>query len=940
VTSFDPERIPAAAPAVSVIIAVYNDADNLPIAIESVLNQSLFNVEVIVVDDCSTDSSPEVARRFGAAESRVKVYSTDANSGGAGAPRNIGLANARGEFVMFLDSDDELERHACFNLLRTAKRTGVSLVMGQTKRRHLKDGRVAGWHARLYSTRRVVESIEDDPDLAIDTNSVAKLYRRQWLDEHGLKFPEDIHYEDMVFTALVFSKIGAIAVIPEIVYWWHIYPETVRKSITHQRDDTRSLDFRVEALRRIFGALGTSERPNLEARLQLKVLRHDARVYLNDIADGAREAHARALLERLAPLVATVSEQAFAKIDLAERLAMAAVLVQRTDLVREAMFMARGKADMVGAVSEVAPGVAVWHQEVFEGTQHHDLALSLATFDGAEIADVPWPVWRPQPFVTRVSRVAGGRLRVTGEIQDPWGHYRNLENASWRLRLFERAGLRRTFAYPVTVDSRPDQPVVTWHADIELNFVADPNNLQRLSVRIDVESGSVIKTNAVQIHKVAAKKLRRPVQQFASRLGGVRYEPYVTVEKTLALRPSPVGRQRRRLRSLLKPFFWAAMLPARFRNEEIADTDSRVFRNAMRIAQLAPLRNRVLVEAHMGRSSFDSPGAIGRELEKMTPSIDVQWSAARGSAWAAGMENVAVRHTWKYAFALATSKFVVDNQTLPGYFKKRKRQTYVQTWHGIPLKRMGFDEPRFQRADESARQDLRRKVSYWDYLSCPSKYFAEVFVPAYGVKATLLPQGTPRNDKLVAGRGDRAAAKSRLGLSPDRKIVLYAPTFRDGNRGKVEVNLDLDEWVEAMSDDVQLVVRSHYLNRIRVPRHLRRHIVDLSEVGDAADVMLAADVLVTDYSSIMFDYVQLDRPVVIYGYDVDAYSSSIRGTYFDIEAEAPGQFVRTQSELMDALTGDYESDEFTERRRAFRQKFAGIEPGNATRSTIAEVWNV
>src|SRR3954465_13433262 len=118
-------------PDISVIVIVYNDAERLPVAVNSVLNQPKSNLEAVIVDDASTDTSFEVALRLASENpNRVRAVRLEENSGACGRPRNVGLRHVRGEYVMFLDSDDTLERHACQTMYSTAVKTQADFVSG------------------------------------------------------------------------------------------------------------------------------------------------------------------------------------------------------------------------------------------------------------------------------------------------------------------------------------------------------------------------------------------------------------------------------------------------------------------------------------------------------------------------------------------------------------------------------------------------------------------------------------------------------------------------------------------------------------------------------------------------------------------------------------------------------------------------------------------
>ena len=225
------------------------------------------------------------------------------------------------------------------------------------------------------------------------------------------------------------------------------------------------------------------------------------------------------------------------------------------------------------------------------------------------------------------------------------------------------------------------------------------------------------------------------------------------------------------------------------------------------------------------------------------------------------------------------------------------------------------------------------RAAQWDGLISPCDYFEETFVRAYRYEGELLRGGTPRNDVLVHEAEKRVDYKRKLGLPLDRTIVLYAPTFRAVTSPatvKPGEALDVREWVEALGDKTYLLVRAHYLDRVHVPRALHQYALDVSHVPDVNMVYLAADVLVTDYSSVMFDFATLRRPMAFYAYDLDEYMSADRGTYFDLTEEVPGPVVHTFSDLLETvrtLRIDEVKDSAAYDR--FVRRYCGDEDGSA-----------
>lgn len=266
------------------------------------------------------------------------------------------------------------------------------------------------------------------------------------------------------------------------------------------------------------------------------------------------------------------------------------------------------------------------------------------------------------------------------------------------------------------------------------------------------------------------------------------------------------------------------------------------------------------------------------------------------------------------AFAVAGTW--VSSSILPQHLVPRAGQRYVQTWHGTPLKRIGLDV-----VDDTATamngkseiehryRDEGRKVT-WFLSSSPftTRCFASAFDLPTGPGSPLVETGMPRNDALAAATPeDVAAARERLGLPSGARVILYAPTWRDDQHqardGYVYRNpLDLRALMADLGPETVLLFRAHYL----VARTLDLdafgdRVRDVSGVDEINEIFLAADVLVTDYSSAYFDYALLGRPMIFFMYDLEHYRTRLRGFYLPIES-VPGPIVTTQEELTAELT--------------------------------------
>lgn len=926
------------APVMSVVIAAYNDKEHLPDAMMSVLNQTLRAIELIVVDDASTDGTYETAKAIALTDDRVQVLRMEKNTGGAGAPRNRGISAAVGEYVTFLDSDDHLERHACANLARAGLRDGSDVVLGKVRRFDVKTQKASGWYHRLFIEPRTLDSVEEFPDIAMDT-SISKACRREFLEQNVLTFPEDIHYEDLVFAAEVYQSAKKITLITDITYIWNLYPEATRKSITHQRDSINNLDFRIEALNRIFTAID-AQHPLFHRQLLKKVIVHDAQLYVNDIVDLHNDEFALQIIDRLIPLLNQVPIEIIQELEFQRRLIVAAVLSKSPKLIREAMETLRLESDISGDLSE-ANQQYIWEREAISANSDTALAISLVTFPKRDLDSIPWHQFRYRHTLLNMKRLGNNRLRIIGRTEDPINSLARLTDASWTVRIYERAGLRRFWTFPL--ESTFDEATRTyrWESTVSMPTIPDTATLPRMSVRIDITVGPARNIRPLIVtRRLKWKRFKLDPTGWHSWLFNSKYQPYATLNSALAFRPSPVNERRKQLRTGIKLVTYAHLLRERYRYDTSVKHESKFTRMAYALFRLLPMNPKtVLVETNMGQSPYDSPGEIRLELEKTSQlTVEQVRSDLAGSTTGFG-SNVVRKNSWQYYHRLATSKYLIDNQTLPRFYKKRAGQIYVQTWHGIPLKKMGLDQFSNQVVSKAKIEEFREKNSYWDYLTTPSLYFAKVFTRAFETSAKALPTGSPRNDRLVnPNPATVTAARTAIGVDFDRKSVLYAPTFRDGHRGPVALELDLDLWVQEMADQYQLLLRPHYLNSISVPRHLRQHVIDTSNIADTTSVLLAADLVITDYSSIMFDYATLDRPQVLYTYDLDRYSSAKRGTYFDVRNYSPGPLTFDQQSLMARVREQSESDTYSRQRSSFREKFCGVEPGDSAMQTVATVW--
>ncbi|MFF8651620.1 CDP-glycerol glycerophosphotransferase family protein [Streptomyces griseoluteus] len=355
--------------------------------------------------------------------------------------------------------------------------------------------------------------------------------------------------------------------------------------------------------------------------------------------------------------------------------------------------------------------------------------------------------------------------------------------------------------------------------------------------------------------------------------------------------------------------------------------------------------NLAVFAAYWDRGVACNPAAIAAKLAELAPQIHPVWVVTRENAALLphGTDHV-IPGTRRYWETLAIAKYLVNNVNFPNAVVKRPGAVHLQTHHGTPLKRMGLD----QREHPAAAQGLDfaallSRIDKWDYSVSANSHSTRMWERAYPARYTSLDHGYPRNDVFyTATAADVRAARERLGIPPGRTAVLYAPTHRDYEAGFTP-RLDLATLADRLGEDTVLLVRAHYFyggGAASPLAGLRRtgRIVDVSTYDPVEELCLAADVLVTDYSSIMFDYANLDRPIVVHADDWETYRTT-RGVYFDLMAEAPGRVARTQEELTEILTsGAWRDETAAKARTAFRRRFCEFDDGRAAERVVRRVF--
>lgn len=332
----------------------------------------------------------------------------------------------------------------------------------------------------------------------------------------------------------------------------------------------------------------------------------------------------------------------------------------------------------------------------------------------------------------------------------------------------------------------------------------------------------------------------------------------------------------------------------------------------------------VYLESFYGRQATCNPLALDRVLAEHHPELRRFWGVVDRSVWTPEGSTPVVEGTRAWWDARGSARYVIANDWLRRKFLHQPHQVVLQTWHGSMLKRIGLDRPS---AGKSTQEALRRERDKWDLLVSQNRHSTEIFKTAYEWTDGIVEEGYPRNDLMLTG--DRQAVRRFLGIQDDQVAVLYAPTWRDNVEGLVTF-LDLEKLTADLGPGYVILLRGHsrimgQSSSVEIPG-----VIDVTTHPNITELFLAADAMVTDYSSVMFDFSVTGRPMIFFVPDMDDYRDSVRGVYFDLSEVAPGPVVATQDEVREAiLSMDEDAPRYAEAYQAWRERFNALDDGGS-----------
>lgn len=891
-------------PDVSIVLITYNDEARLERALLSLRHQTLRNLEIIVVDDASTDGTAALVGRHIEQDSRVTYLRMEHNSGGCSAPRNTGMRVARAPWIMFCDSDDEYERHACKNLLLAAERMDADVVCGMTERVDARTGKVKAWRPEVHQEEIVADGLKAFPDLLFDTISVNKIYRRSLIEQYGLTFPEGLLFEDQLFTLQAMAFAERVGVIPQVVYRWYVDRLTEDLSITQRRAEVRNVESRVEINRRIDAFLESRGFDEVKATKDVKFLRHDLHLYFASILD-ADDDISRALMDRLEPYVREMDLRAAWKIRPLSKVAIYHLLIGDLDHLRDAMTFLRWASVVSTPVRDI-DGRQIWccgHEN-----------------DGPDVAGIPVSEWLDVssldlihvPFVERrylhqVTKVeqSGARVAFEGWTFDYRGDL-DMSHISGSLALLsDKAGavgrMKLTWL-------GQDGARLMWRAEgpIDVHLWRPLTSTDRGAIAIEIECAGLVNVTSTRFRVEGPFTFPFPgdPDPFAPDVVGLVQHDRGGLGWKAERSPEVARRYGRRQRHLRNPLLRVVLRgPAVLAAEVLAPLVGRVGR-------WMPRKNIVICP-------WSTDGRLALIADSMVASdsrLSVVRTAADGALVPVENGSAVQPKTIRLAWWQARARFRLDDGTgeiLHG-------GGAVFTGAGPALTRVGLDDPAMISTPGGART-VRSRGRSWDLALASGPADARAIRSAWNFKGPVVEMGLPEVP---------VADTRTLGLPDDRPIVVYAPAPRGpGN----PLLFDVDAWNLELGRTCYLVICTD--DEFEVPTRLRSAVRIAS--SQVTDFITAATLVVADYGPSVGWASALDKPLVLFQPDRDDYIHRRHGLYVDVDELAP--LTQTQIDLMREVTSTLHEPAQQQPYLAARKRFVADWCGSLRGTQAARV---
>lgn len=340
--------------------------------------------------------------------------------------------------------------------------------------------------------------------------------------------------------------------------------------------------------------------------------------------------------------------------------------------------------------------------------------------------------------------------------------------------------------------------------------------------------------------------------------------------------------------------------------------------------------NLILFVSFGGKHYNDSPKAIYEAMikDKRYSNYSFVWAFIEPNKFEVPGRSTKINiNSLQYFLVSLRARVWISNVPVERRLNYKGKNTYYfGTWHGTPIKKLGNDV-----------SEVYGRSKY-DVLCAQGDFDVKIWQEAFNIKKeNIISSGLPRNDVLkTANEETQLKFKRKLNLPTNKKVILYCPTFRDWQSNHMKIKVDFNKWEKTLGDKYIVLFRAHSMiaEKTGIDNH-SGFVIDVSTYNELNDLMIASDILVSDYSSIFFDYAILNKPMFCYTYDYEEYEKK-RGLYFDIRQELPGGSI-PENELL-TLILNMRKEEMLQKVRDFRRRYVNWS-GNATSQSLDRIYD-
>lgn len=989
----------------SVVIPVYNVSQYIEPLLNSIISQSYRDIEIIIVDDGSTDRTFEIVRAYSRRDPRINLHARA--HGGNGRARNFGVQQSTGLYLTFADGDDIVPKDAYANMIAVLAKGQSDFVVGGYGR--FRSGKKAAVRlsSKLHAENRRGIRPKDFPEISDNVFLWNKIYRLDFWSKAIGSIPEGILYEDQEVAAKAYLSASRIDVVAETVYWWRVREDG--SSITQGKHEIADLRDRLSVANIVTNLHLARYDPAMYRTWILRLFGSDLVPYM-EIAPDSNDDYWNELVNGVKELLRPVGKVDQAALD--PQVKVMLFLIAKGDRGNLLRLVVDRQENGTESPIEVVGDSLVARPNFID--QSDQIAGDLSSLDLSVRRDS----LRPILVVDRIAQdtvannfIIRGYAYVSGIDSKENGVETELSyespdgdvvlpkvsstDPSIDVHSNDRFNSYSAARFEVRLASVPPRLCATlkvskfeWSTSLDLRTIVADEKFDASAPHVTsvdlVPSGFTITVNAGEdsidglvfglfttsnqilpsaaVVEAGGVALTLHFHGEQSRFGFPAGGP---VSGSYSLRQASSNNGLSASSPSVQVSFAATMeLPERFDTDKFNIRPIRTASGKFALKLSAPLavleesrrgqeilrkrmsnsslglRQGVFFESFGGGSCTDNPRSLSDELYRQGFDQTIYWSVNDSSVDVPDYAVPLYRGSSDWYEYLMHTATIVNNNNFPSFYRKASGQNYIQTWHGTPLKKIGLDAPHHN-IPASYRTLMAREASYWDTLLLQNSFSEDIFPSALGYRGDLLFEGYPRNDPLT---GDdsifrRELVRQRLGFGPDDVVILYAPTWRDNfrdeqNRSTDSSLLETEKLRQILGGAFSVMIRAHHNVSGSIARK-DGSFLNVSGYPQVNDLYLASDLLVSDYSSCIFDYSTLGKPIVLFAPDLEEYENRTRGFYTDYHGFGPGPIVHDTSSLASAILAlgtSFDREEMARFQTRFTPKDDGQSAARVVRS--------